>query len=126
MFKCFFRRKKQKRISNQPAFFLNLTHFIGVSVYCCQRQTAFRSSGIGSTEVDLGSKVNKLFLSFIVAVQPLLWKATVVRIYLISFNSKVLSIGFLLPPRVSFFFRKIDSRSFMSTYSANPILPHNV
>jgi hypothetical protein len=30
-----------------------------------QRQTAFRSSGIGNTEVDLDSKVYKLFIRFI-------------------------------------------------------------
>jgi hypothetical protein len=45
---------------------------------CRQRQTAFRSSGIGSTGVDLDSKIDKMFFSLIVALQPLLGKATVV------------------------------------------------
>jgi hypothetical protein len=43
-----------------------------------QRQTAFRSSGIGSAGVDLNFKVNKMFICFIAVHQPLLWKANVV------------------------------------------------
>jgi hypothetical protein len=50
-----------------------------VGKHCLQRRTAFRNSGIGSTAVDLCSKVNKLFFCFIVARQPLLRKANVER-----------------------------------------------
>jgi len=38
-----------------------------------QRPTAYRSSGNGSSGVDLYSNVNKLFVSLIVVLQPLCW-----------------------------------------------------
>ncbi len=43
-----------------------------------QRQTAFRSSGIGNYVVDLFSDVNNLFISLIAVLPPLLRKANVV------------------------------------------------